>query len=117
MHSSATVADMWLMSNAECFKPEHLPSIKTQLAQLPEERMDILYSVDIKNPTTMLLISIFLGEFGVDRFMVGDTLLGILKLITLGGCFIWWIIDIFLIMDRTRDRNYEKFMQVFGYYR
>ncbi len=44
-----------------------------------------------------LLFSIFLGGFGVDRFYMGYTFLGILKLITFGGFGIWWLIDLILI--------------------
>lgn len=44
-----------------------------------------------------LLLSIFVGGLGVDRFYLGYTGLGILKLITCGGFFIWYVIDIILI--------------------
>ena len=60
-----------------------------------------------KNPTTALLLSIFAGGFGVDRFYIGDTGIGIGKLLTAGGCGIWAIIDLFLIMGATREKNYE----------
>ena len=47
-----------------------------------------------------LILSIVIGSLGVDRFYLGYTGLGVLKLITLGGCGIWALIDIILIAMR-----------------
>jgi len=54
-----------------------------------------------------LLMSIFFGSLGVDRFIMGHVGLGILKLITAGGCGIWWLIDVILIASKHDFKDIE----------
>lgn len=50
-----------------------------------------------------VLFSIFLGYFGVDRFYMGQVGMGIGKLLTFGGCGIWYLVDIILIATRSSN--------------
>lgn len=55
---------------------------------------------------TTWLLSYFLGSFGVDRFYLGYTGLGVAKLLTLGGCGIWALVDLILVLTgQMRDSN------------
>lgn len=52
----------------------------------------------MKSKVVALILSIFLGELGIDRFYLGYIGTGILKLITCGGFGIWWLIDLIMIV-------------------
>ena len=51
----------------------------------------------MKSKVVALILSIFLGELGIDRFYLGYIGTGILKLISCGGFGIWWLIDLIMI--------------------
>ena len=62
--------------------------------------------VSDKDWLTTVLLSFFLGALGVDHFYTGKTMTGILKLITVGGCGIWALIDLIMaITGNFKDGN------------
>ena len=109
---------MFIMSNAKFFESSYLCSIKDQLLQVSNEKYsmwDVISTTQFKNPSTMLIVSIIAGSWGIDRFMIGDTWLGIGKLLTCGGLGVWTIIDWFMIQRATREKNMQKMKKLLFY--
>ena len=92
---------------------DHIPAanlftLRQMLADTQADEHDLTTaSMQFKDPTVALVLSILLGGVGADRFFVGDIGLGVVKLLTCGGLGIWWLIDIFLIMDITKRYNWN----------
>ena len=101
--------DMYIAANAKFFEPTALPLIKQKLEKLTDDDYLTIQSLELKDPTILLIISVFLGTLGIDRFMIGDTGMGILKLLTSGLCGILWLIDIFTISKKVKQLNFAKF--------
>lgn len=105
----AQKVDMFMMMNSKFFESHHLGAVRERLVNLDDSKSSAMQMVQFKDPTTALIISILIGGLGIDRFYIGDTGLGIAKLLTCGGLGIWTIIDWFLIMGATREKNMEAF--------
>lgn len=104
--------DMFLYPHAKYFPPESINQVRDRLLAMPEDQFYRAQVIEYKDPTTLLLISVLLGTLGVDRFMLGDIGMGILKLLTGGVCCILWIIDICTIQKTVRDQNFQAIMTV-----
>jgi len=104
--------DMFIMTNARYFESYQINGIRERLIALDDSKWAMISTVQLKDPTTSLIVSILAGPFGIDRFLIGDTGMGIGKLLTCGGLGIWTIIDWFLIMGATREKNMQKIQQL-----
>lgn len=102
--------DMYIMTNQKYFPAEKIMYIKEKLAAMDENKFAMISTIEMKDPTTILLVSIFLGGLGVDRFMLGDIGMGILKLLTCGVCGILTIIDWFTVSKKTKELNFNNVM-------
>lgn len=99
--------DMFLMINGSNLPEQKIPFIREKLLAMDESKWAALSTVQFKNPTTALILSLLLG-CGIDRFYIGNTGLGVLKLLTCGGLGLWYIIDWFLISGAAKEQNYNK---------
>ena len=99
--------DMFMAANGKYFPEEQLYAIRERLLKVSDDRFAIISAVGYKDPTVSLIISIFLGGYVIDRFIIGDVGLGVGKLLTGGGCGIWTVVDWFLIMKATQQKNLE----------
>lgn len=93
---STTTLRQW--AKVGVVKPETLITEIKDGSIYPASQIPSVFSQ--KSWMTALLLSLFFGYLGVDRFYLGQVGLGIGKLLTLGGCGIWSFIDFILIAMR-----------------
>ena len=103
-------SNLLLSTYGKYFPEERFADVKKILENMSEDKQAALAMAGFKDPTISLIISLLGGAFGVDRFYIGDTGLGIAKLLTCGGLGIWSIIDWFLIMGAVREKNFQKLL-------
>ena len=104
--------DMFMMMNNKYLPESQILFIRERLLAADDSKGGFLHTIQFKDPTIALILSLLTGELGIDRFYIGDTGLGIGKLITCGGLGIWTIIDWFLIMNATREKNFERLLTI-----
>jgi hypothetical protein len=69
----------------------------------------MLQGAEFQKPSTIFLIALLLGW---ERFWLDDTAMSVVKIITFGGCGIWWLVDVISAKDRAKKFNMKKFVQI-----
>lgn len=115
--------DQLIMMNSSKLAPEYVESIRDRLRDMDYAQAAVLFG-NLKDPTLAIILSVVVGSLGVDRFYIGDIGIGVAKLlvgiivgtISCGTLFwVWWLVDIFLIMGATRKKNCETLLQTLAY--
>ena len=96
------------MTYSKYFPEENIIMLRDKFDAMDDDKISMMYSLQFKDPMIALILSIVAGSLGIDRFYIGDIGLGVAKLLTCGGCGIWTLIDYFLIMKSTKEKNFEK---------
>lgn len=98
----------FIAENQKKFYPADMIMLKEDLQNMSDTELMTLASTNFKDPTVSMVLSVLLGGLGADRFYIGNPGLGVLKLITGGGFGIWWIVDMCIIMDKTKKANKKE---------
>lgn len=101
-------SNMLLMTYSKYFPEENIVMLRDKFDAMDDDKISMMYSLQFKDPMMALILSIVAGSLGIDRFYIGDIGLGVAKMLTCGGCGIWTLIDYFLIMKSTKEKNFEK---------
>lgn len=103
--------DAFLLRNCNKLHPEKIMEVRNAIVSLPVEKQSQLEMMPLRSPQVVFVCSIFFGTLGVDRFLNGQIVLGILKILTFGGFGIWSIIDTFTSYKRTQICNCKKILK------
>jgi len=101
--------DEMMMELQSKLPPEAIATVREKLLLSDENKAAEVMGA-IKNPVLILVTAWFM----IDRFFLGQAGLGVFKIITCGGCNVWWIIDMFTAFKRTKDYNLKKVLEILG---
>lgn len=115
----------------KALSPSGMTTFTKYIETLTADQYQRLMQMPIKKKVTTILLAIFLGGIGIDRFYVGDVKLGVLKIVgsvvasllilvpilgTIASIAngIWKFVDIFISHKKIYDKNYENAMGILG---
>ena len=101
----------FMTANQKRFHTADMLRIRENLTKMSNQGLLVLNGTDFRDPTISLILSVLVGGLGVDRFYIGDVGLGVAKLLTGGGLGVWWLVDLFLIQNKTKDNNAEDYSE------
>lgn len=104
--------NLMLATYGKYFPETSLPQVREIFEHMDDTQAAALSCTQFKDPITSIILSVLLGQFGADRFYLEQIGIGIAKLLTCGGLGVWTLIDLFLIMDATRQYNLQKLMGI-----
>ncbi|MCB9221998.1 MAG: TM2 domain-containing protein [Ignavibacteria bacterium] len=106
---NANEVNNFMMQNGKFFSSDKQMMVKQVLENSDKDKIMRLSSNDYKDPSTIFIMA----WIGIDRFILGQAGLGILKIITVGGFGIWGLIDLINAKKNAQKYNWELFQKTF----
>lgn len=131
---------MFILNKSTLFPSPLILYIREQMLKMEDEKWGKVSTVQFRNPTIAMLLSLGCGVYGIDRFYLGNRLLGCLKLLCtiiliavivvidfmdtdnlffvlfmlllISIVILWYFIDIFLVTKKTKELNYNKLLTI-----
>ncbi|HAZ00700.1 MAG: hypothetical protein A2W90_14585 [Bacteroidetes bacterium GWF2_42_66] len=101
--------NLFLAQHGNKFPEANSFMLLEKMKTMSDDSFSAISMISFKNPTTWLLLYLFVPFLCfIDRIILGDVGLGILKLVTIGGFGIWVFVDIFTISSRVKQLNFKK---------
>ena len=133
--------DIFISINKHKLPSDKFSELNNKLLNCSESEWNTIRFLELKEPNSMLLISLFVGYWGIERFMLGKKISGIMKFLifqlsligeiacifffiadqyTWGTiCLLfflvgvtWWIIDLCLVRRMTKEYNYNQIVKL-----
>lgn len=107
----------FMLSNRRFFPVYRYNEIQSWLITLNDRQLVLIYDMEFRETWIMLLVSVFVGYLGVDRFLLNDVKMGLIKLgltslsfLIIPGLIslVLWLMDIFKIDMLTKEYNYNE---------
>lgn len=109
------LTDRFLVLNQNDLPEDKIPMLRDKMLHCSLRKLTSMQNMNCRRVQNMQFISVILGWSGIDRMLLGDVGIGLLKLFTLGGLGMIMLFDWFTIGGRTRKYNYIRTMSVLDY--
>ncbi|MCQ2395658.1 MAG: TM2 domain-containing protein [Kiritimatiellae bacterium] len=103
-------AMVWFNKNKGKLESSQRAIIQKKCSEMSDDKGMMLNQVSLKSPFLAFVVSLLLGEFGVDRLLLGEIGMAVLKFLTFGVFGILYLIDVFTIMGRVKKINTQRIM-------
>ena len=109
------LVDRFLVLNQNDLPDDKIPMLRENMLHCSMRKLSEIQSLSFRRVGNMQFISFILGWSGVDRMLVGEIGIGLLKLCTLGCCGLLMVYDWLVMPSKTRYYNYIEVMSVMDY--